>query len=179
MQLIVAGISTLIQYQDSLINEPDRYHPEMCAYCGIAGLWCHGHYDRKADREGTKEESLNPVSILRFFCHYCGKTQSVLPECIPPRRWYLWEMQQTIFLMLLAGQSICAIAKEIQPSRSTIKRWFAWLNKCFRLHKDALINHNNTLGYNNDLEDFWRACFKILSLAQAMRLCHVSGVFIP
>ncbi len=179
MRLIVAEILSLMQYQDSLINEPERYYPEICIHCGMAGVWCHGHYDRKADREGIKEESLNPVSILRFFCHHCGKTQSVLPECIPPRRWYLWEMQQVVFLMLLAGKSVYAVAKEMLPSRQTIKRWLTRFSECFHLHKDALCHHYNTLGYNTTLEDFWRACFKILSLAGAMRMCHVSGVAIP
>jgi len=176
---IVAGILSLIQYQKSLINEPDRYLPEKCLCCGVAGLWRHGHYDRKADRQGTAEESLNPISILRFFCPHCRKTQSVLPECIPPRRWYLWEVQQVVFLLLLAGKSIYAIAQEVTPSRSTIKRWFIRLAERFHFHKDALCNRFIALGRNENLEGFWAACFQILSLSEAMRFCHVSGISIP
>jgi len=161
MQHIVAGVLSLVQHITQLKTQPYYYRPACCLSCGKAGLWMHGSYPRKSDRSGE----LNPVFIPRFFCPCCHKTCSVLPECIPPTRWYLWEVQQVALLFLLAGKSAYAIAKELTPSRHTISRWFIRFKEQFHLHKDVLC--------------FWQMCLNEVSLATAMRLCHVTGVFVP
>ena len=88
MYRILPGIDSLKQHREVLAAEPERYCPERCPHCGQAGLWAHGTYPRKADREGVGDESLNPVAIPRFFCPTCRHTCSRLPECVAPRRWY-------------------------------------------------------------------------------------------
>jgi transposase-like protein len=179
MALIVAGMSSLIQYLTTIKINPLTVRPECCPNCGKLGVWLHGYYPRKADRSSSSSESLNPIFIQRFLCPHCRRTCSVLPECMPPRRWYLWEVQQAALLLLLAGKSLYAAAKEVAPSRHTLGRWLQCFKEQLCLHKDALCNHRPDLGRTTGFTDFWKACLKEFSLAQAMRLCHASGVPIP
>src|SRR5580692_5567047 len=111
MPYILADLLTLEQYL-LRFKQHDIGFPDQCLNCGKSGLWLHGCYSRKADRLNAAGASLNPILIQRLFCPDCKKTCSVLPECIPPNRWYLWEVQQMAFLLLLAGKSLRAIAKE-------------------------------------------------------------------
>lgn len=93
MLRIVPLIASLQEHLDRLACKPDDYRPPACPKCGFARLWGHGHYVRKADRE-TGE--LNPVPIPRFRCGRkggCRATCSMVPSCLPPRRWYLWSVQ--------------------------------------------------------------------------------------
>jgi transposase-like protein len=175
MQHIIAAVLSLVQHITLLNTQSSSYRPTCCLFCGKTGLWIHGSYPRKADRSGE----LNPLFIPRFFCPHCHRTCSALPECIPPRRWYLWEMQQMALSLLLAGASLRAVEKEILPSRSTIRRWLNRFKEQFCFHKDVLCNHIADLGRTIDFFDFWKACLDHFSLAQAMRLCHVAGVPIP
>ncbi len=179
MQSIVPEILALDQYLKVQKEEPERFRPSYCPCCGKAGLWCHGHYDRKADRSSTSMDTHNPVPIFRFFCPYCNCTCSVLPECIPPKRWYLWNIQQIAIALVLAGKSLAAIAKEITPSRYTVNRWLIRFKERLRFHKDVLCQHFINLGRTNNFADFWSSCLKKILLSQAMRLCHVAGVNIP
>ena len=176
MHNIVPSIPTLDQYLTIQKEEPERFRPDKCPYCGKAGLWSHGHYDRKADRI---DGSHNPVIIPRFFCPSCHKTCSVFPECISPRRWYLWSLQQVALVLVLAGKSLTATAKKVTPSRHTISRWLGRLKERFRLHKDALTRHFIDLGRSSDFTGFWLACFKKISLSRAMCFCNAAGVDIP
>jgi transposase-like protein len=179
MPCILPNFLSLFQYTFAINNTSEDNRPERCPYCGVSGLWCHGPYERKADRENSSDASLNPVLIQRYLCLTCRRTCSVLPECIPPRRWYLWEIQQKVLLLYLLGQSAYAIAKESSPSYKTIVRWFLRFNAQFRLHKDTLTIHFNALGQTSGIAEFWQVCFKKITLGSAMRLCHVAGVFIP
>ncbi len=168
---IIADILSLTQYiktniESSLI---------LCVYCNCSNLWRNGTYSRKADREGK----LNPIVIQRYYCCGCHKTFSVLPECISPRRWYLWSIQQTAWLMVLSGQSIRSISALLKPSRRTIARWRDWFMDKLIVHRDTLCNFFSELGRAVGLEGFWQACLEQMPLSKAMRLCHESGVIIP
>ena len=180
MILILPEITTLMQYLFQKENSnPDIFDNIRCAHCGCAKLWKHGCYYRKADRYNQGDQSLNPIPIQRFLCLSCKKTCSILPECIPPKRWYLWEIQQIIFALFLTGKTICAIAKEFTPSRYTISRWVTRIQKQFKIHQSILCQHFVDLGRAKDFTDFWLSCFENISLAQAMRICNVAGVNIP
>lgn len=171
MTLIIADILSLTQYL--LINLFS--HSLNCPYCGLDKLWCNGTYPRKSDREGK----LNPIIIQRRYCCGCHKTFSVLPECIPPRRWHLWSMQQAAWLMVLSGHSIRSISTLLKPSRRTIARWRDWFIDKLTVHRDTLCNLFSELGRAVGLEGFWKTCLEQIPLSKAMRLCHESGVIIP
>lgn len=174
MRPILADISSLGQYLQLFYQESLDF-PKTCPHCGYKGLWHHGHFFRKADR--CKSHDLIPIQ--RFYCRSCERTCSVLPECIPPRRWYLWEIQQTVLLLFLIGKTCYAISKAVVPSFHTIREWLARFEDQFLLHKDALCNLFIGLGCTTHFVNFWHACLQKLSLGSAMRLCHVSGVEIP
>jgi transposase-like protein len=148
--------------------------------CGKSNPHRHGTYDRKADRTGTIEESLNPVPIQRYYCPECKKTCSVLPECIAHNRWYLWEIQALALLLVFSKKSIFATANKMQISRQTISRWAGRLKEQLIFHKDILCNIFTDLGRTaTDLNDFWLSVFKQINFGAAMRFCHIGGVNIP
>lgn len=179
MRTIIPGITTLLQYLNELKNDPEQFRPSTCESCGRCGLWDHGHYDRKSGRGNSSENLLNPIPILRFFCCGCKHTCSVLPECIPPRRWYLWNIQQGVLLTLLAGHSAARISQSNMPGRRTISRWFHWLQErssefCFHLK-----SNNSTLGYFSDFKDFWNYCFELMGLAKVMVFLNAQKLMVP
>jgi transposase-like protein len=176
---ILADILSLMQHIESFNDDSKFIRLDRCLCCGRASPQLHGCYPRKADRSIAPEESLNPILIQRYYCSGCRRTCSVLPECLPPFRWYLWEVAQDALALMLMGKSLRAIAQVIVPSRRTIGRWINRFKEQFRLHKDVLCNHATDLGRTTVFTDFWRDCLDQVSLAQAMRLCHVAGVAIP
>lgn len=175
---IVAGIASLFQYSDLIKNRLNDIKPDRCLCCGRLKVWPHGKYPRKADRTNSAD-SLNPIWIQRYYCPACHKTFSVLPECLPPRRWYLWEVQQVALMLALAGVSFRAIENKIAPSRRTIRRWLNRFKEQIHFHKDILCGRFIELGRTFDFAAFWRTCLNTTSLAEAMRLCHASGVPVP
>jgi len=174
---ILADIISLMQYKQS--QKLNQHRLERCLCCGLSNPWLHGCYPRKSDRSGNQDESLNPILIQRYYCPGCQKTCSVLPECLPPRRWYLWEIQQIAIMLTLKETSFNATAKEVAPSRHTISRWTTRIKEQFKLHKDALCGYFIDLGRHIGFCDFWQSCLSTISLGQAMRLCHVAGVSVP
>lgn len=176
MSWILPNIVTLTQYLEVFpsIQTSER----RCPRCK-GKVWKHGVYPRQADRLNPSNQSVNPVYIQRTYCPRCRRTGSILPECIPARRWYLWNIQQAALTLLLAGKSIRAIAKEILPSRQAISRWVARFKEQLAIHRDALCSHWVDLGRASDFIGFWKACLDDCSLAKAMRLCHVAGVCVP
>jgi transposase-like protein len=176
MVRILANILSLIQHQQLTKEDKSKYRLENCLCCGKAKPHLHGGYPRKADRSTNSSESLNPIIIQRYYCPDCRRTCSILPECIPPRRWYLWEIQQIALMLLISGKSLRAVANVVIPSRRTIGRWINCFKEQFHFHKDVLCNHITELGRTIGFADFWQACLGHFSLAQAMRLCYVAGV---
>jgi transposase-like protein len=177
MPVILADILFLAQHLATLNQERERYQPHQCAGCGRAKPWYHGSYPRKADRTSGV---LNPILIPRFFCRYCRKTFSVLPECIPPRRWYLWCIQQAVFLQSLLGTSFQTISADLTVSRSTCRRWMKCFEDQFLLHRSVLLARFPALGLCAEtFHMFWQATLKKMSLDRAMLFCHQTGVSIP
>lgn len=180
MLLILPEITTLVQYLFLIKVKPSMFNNIIkCTHCGCRNLWKHGYYYRKSDRDNTGEQSLNPIPIQRFLCLSCKKTCSALPECIPPKRWYLWAIQQIIFTLFLIGNSIYDISKKYLPSRHTISRWIERFKQQFQLHKSVLLQYFVDLGRTTDFTELWLNCFKNISLGQAMRLCNAAEVIIP
>ncbi len=179
MSRIVPLIITLEQHLFLIENNPEIYRPSCCQYCGKDALWSHGHYLRNADREGVDGEYLDPVPILRYLCSHCKHTCSRLPSCIPPRRWYLWRIQQTALILILSGASLHKAARQSQPGRRTIGRWWHWIHERYAEHSLHLRNRFPELGRHASRAAFWSACFRQMSLADAMALLDRDGVTVP
>lgn len=186
MQSILPDILTLVQHTQTLNEASEQYRPERCTCCGKSAPWRHGFYPRKSDREHARAESLNPILIPRFFCPDCKRTCSVLPECIPPQRWYLWSLQQHMLLQLLLGSSLNAAHTTHQshssrptPARSTLRRWWVRLKEQYQCQRDALCADCHALAQHADLVSFWRHCFSLISLSKAMLICQQAGAAIP
>lgn len=178
MTVILPEIIDLLQHIKKLNADINFYRPK-CSYCGRSITWCHGCYYRKPDRGNSGAESLNPIPIPRFFCKHCRKTTSVLPECIAPRRWYMWEIQQAVFLQILLKKSLRTVSKAALISRSTCRRWRNRFKERFLLHGSILRNHYPGLGRYAEFDSFWITCLNKIRLSKTMLLCHQSGVNIP
>ena len=123
MPRIVPAITTLLQHLHMLSKSPEVYRPSACPHCGLGGLWSHGCYERKADRGPHSTGTLNPIPSPRYLCRGCGRTCSRLPQCIAPRRWYGWAVQQLVLQLLLAGCSLHRCACWMGLDRRTAGRW--------------------------------------------------------
>jgi len=79
---ILPAIDSLVQHIYHLKHHPEAYRPQRCPHCARGGVWRHGHYPRKADREGKDGVYHEPVPIPRFYCRHCQATCSQLPGCM-------------------------------------------------------------------------------------------------
>ncbi len=179
MYLILTGILSLIQHNQTLSADSEQYRPERCAQCGKSGLWCHGSYPRQSDYDNPGSASLNPVAIPRFYCSHCSTTCSVLPECISPQRHYLWLMQQAVFQLFLAGCSYQSISRQSKPSRWTISRWCRRLKECYVIHADHLRSKLLVLLNIQGFQQFWETLLAHFDLSSAMVSLNYAGVTIP
>lgn len=180
MQVILPEILSLKQYACKQCEQSADLRPQSCWFCGMAGLHRHATYERHSDRENKGKDSLNPILIQRYMCPSCRKTCSALPECIPPRRWYPWSIQQAVLLACLLGKSLNEISRQHLPSRSTCKRWWEWLHERSNDFTHLLRSlFPDALGRCPDFESFWSTCLKKMNLSKAMWYCHQSEVIIP
>lgn len=180
MTIILSGIESIGQHVYHLNNHPEDYRPSQCPSCGMSGgLHRHGTYGRKADRENNGAQQLNPVPIPRFLCRHCGSSCSTLPACIPPRRWYLWAVQQLVLQLFLAGVSLRDCSRRVMPDRRTIGRWKEWLHARFSRHAAALRSSLPELGRTSGMTEFWDSCLGLMSLSETMDRLHRHGEVVP
>ncbi len=176
MTIILPEIHSIEQHIQQLQSNPESYRPQKCPGCGNTGVWCHGHYHRHPDRHSKVCESLNPVPVLRFICPRCRISCSVLPECIPPGRWYIWSIQQVMLMRLLSGR-LCVGAS--LPHVRSIWRWWARLRERFKPHQFKFASLVLTLGQHDSAADFWCDCLSRWRLSSAMLFIQQSGEVIP
>jgi hypothetical protein len=167
MQRIVAGITTLEQHLEMVKGKREVYRPPSCPHCGIKLLCQHGYYYRKADRR-VQRPSLNPVPICRYRCGGCRRTCSRLPECIAPRRWYDWSVQQNSLSARLDGLPVGGGGDDGQPAVRSTARWWAWLQARGQIFAFSLRCRFRELGRASDFTGFWRQVFATLGLPRAM-----------
>jgi transposase-like protein len=173
---IFSSICTLTQHIQHVSERPQDYAPESCVHCGGRVLHKHGNYFRQADRSSG---ALNPVAIPRFRCARCRKTCSTLPEFLPPRRWYDWNLQEQTLKLCIAGFSYKAIAKKLLPGRTTIARWMHRFEERFCYHADHLRQKMASLCVFSEWKLFWKNCFEKISLSKAMYHLHTAKIIIP
>ena len=166
MRRIVAGITTLEEHLETIEKKREVYRPPSCPHCGIKVLCQHGYYYRKADRRGQRA-SLNPVPICRYRCAGCRRTCSRLPECITPRRWYAWSVQQHC-LSSRVGAVAAGCPSAPHPAVRSIDRWWRWLRERGVLLAFHLRARFPELGRAGEFCAFWRQVFMSLGLPRAM-----------
>ncbi|MES9902669.1 MAG: DUF6431 domain-containing protein [Sedimenticola sp.] len=179
MNRILPGIHSLKQHLNQLKQDPEVYRPIRCPHCGKGDLWSHGHYLRKADREGKDGVYLDPVPILRYYCSGCRRSCSRLPSCIAPRRWYLWAIQQVVLELVLGGAAFRKAAREHPPGRRTISRWWHRLHEQFTDYNFHLRSRFPELGHHDSPEAFWSACLHQMPLVNAMAVLDQQAVIVP
>ena len=179
MKRIRPDITTVKQHQEQISQDPEVYRPRRCPHCGKAGLHCHGSYERNVPRGEGLVFMFGSLCIPRFYCPGCGSTCSRLPACLSPRRHYSWKSQQAVLVLLLAGVSIFKTSLQLCPSRHTISRWWRRLEAQYGAHGFHLRNRFPWLGRHVSLADFWSACFRQMSLADAMAWLDRDGVTVP
>ena len=178
---IVSEILSLVQHVILLNKNSEKYVLTCCPHpsCGQSGLWRHGYRYRKADRDNNLTTSLNPIPIPRFYCPTCKHTCSLLPECIPPFRWYLWLIQQAAMQLFFSGKSFNEISQKIPPSRWTISRWMNRLTNQFEIHALHLKSKWSWCGYHTSLTEFWSALLNQIDLSHDMLFLNIQGVIFP
>ena len=179
MSRIVPNIDSLELHQKLLNSDPERYRPDHCPSCQSSNIWSHGHYLRKPDRGLESGGCFNPVMILRYLCAACGKTCSRLPQCIAPRRWYLWLVQQWILKALLRGKSLNEVSQHFFPCKRTVMRWKCWLyerSECFRFHLATLYPE---WGVQTEVKGYWLQAWESAELSLLMATLNRHGVSVP
>ena len=179
MSLILSDIVTFRQHLNALEQTPELYRPKECIHCHETMIWCHGYYYRKPDRLNHGEESQNDIPIPRFKCVSCCRTFSTLPECIAPRRWYPWAIQQACLWLRVSGWSIRQIHLLFPMARSTLSRWFRWLKGNFSKHRRVLCSKVASLGYYSELTPFWLHWLDSNLFSHAMVLLNQEGMIVP
>ena len=179
MNRILPAIDSLDQHLYQLELHAQVYRPVRCPHCGAGGIWRHGHYQRKVDREGKAGVYRDPVPVPRFYCHHCRATCSRLPSCLAPHRWYPWMAQQAVLALLLSGSSLREVARRCRPGRHTLRRWRCWLDDRFGPYSFHLRSRFPELGRYTSPISFWSACLRRMSLADAMGWLDQDGVAIP
>ena len=180
MYRIVSGIITHQQHIETLHSTPEVYRPPRCPGCGLAGLWRHGCYSRKANRRPAfDDECLNPIPIPRFRCPGCWRTCSRLPSCIPPRRWHSWLLQQQVLQCLLAGCSFHRCAAMFGLCRHTVRRWRNWLESRTPEFEFILRSRLAEWGRAANWKSFWTGCLSCTPLSEVMAWLDFDGLDIP
>jgi transposase-like protein len=184
MRPMVSGYDDLFHYFHATQQYGNSFfRPTHCPHsdCARMGtLHCHGHYFRKPDRDSSPNASLNPIPIFRFFCTACRRTCSVLPECIPPRRWHQWFIQSAALTAVLLQSSYRKAAASLRVSRRTVRRWLYELRERHTEFCSALRSRFSALGYvSNVFEQFWSRCLDKVGLAKAMLFLNTQEIIIP
>ncbi len=179
MLRIVPAIASLSQHLETLRETPELYRPPACPHCGLCGLWCHGCYERKVDRNREPDDRLDPIPIPRFFCQGCRHTCSRLPACIAPRRWYDWSVQQLVLQLLLVGCSLHRCACWVSLDRRTVGRWWGGLKDRGDAFAFLLRSRFPELGRTVDFASFWSAVLAHLGLMNGMAWLDGQGVVVP
>jgi len=90
------------------------------------------------------------------------------PECIAPRRWYDWSVQQNALSARLDGRPVGGGGDDGQPAVRSTGRWWAWLQARGPIFAFSLRCRFRELGRASDFTGFWRQVFATLGLPRAM-----------
>jgi hypothetical protein len=102
-----------------------------------------------------------------------------LPECIAPRRWYDWAVQQAVLLGLLGGGSLHQAAWQGGVDRHTARRWWTGLKERGETFGFWLRSRFPEVGRAVDFAGFWRDCLAAMPLSEVMAWLDLDGVAVP
>jgi hypothetical protein len=91
-----------------------------------------------------------------------------VPECIAPRRWYDWTVQQVVLRVQAEQGSLHAAARAGQVDRRTARRWSAWLAARGEVFAFHLRGRFPDWGRAGDSDAFWRVNLAERSLPTLM-----------
>ena len=126
--VIVQHFSGSVKQYAEAVPFPGRSFaiPDTCPDCRACGrLIRWGTYERWA-RTGDANYR---ISIQRMRCKVCGRTHSLLPDCLHPHRHYVIRLlQHVVSLYLIAGLGWERLMKQLPhpgPDVSTVREWVA------------------------------------------------------
>jgi transposase-like protein len=178
LRCILPNIASLYEHVHRLLNQPMDYRPEKCPHCNHTHLWYHGHFTRKPRGDSDIKE----VKVPRWRCTDCRRTFSVLPSCVPPRRWYLWSVQQALLVCLLSGATQEQCAEDLAhlgPALCTIQRWWRWLKRKNNDFSHYLRSFKPEWGRTADWREFWRVAMADEPMRELMAYLAAQGLTIP
>lgn len=127
--------------------------PRDCPQCaGAQKLLCHGRYFRYREVEGQRQ-----IAVRRFLCRHCGRTWSVIPVDMAPRR----PLEVSRFEALMDER--CALADGgARPPPATEKEEGCVRRSCQALIKRitflrGLFGQQLPLFVEASMGSFWRA----------------------
>ena len=180
MAIIIPRIVTLVQYMQEIKENSTRLIPKYCPTCKKYDFTYHGCYYRNVNYDKKpNDERISNIPIFRYYCRTCCATFSALPECIPPRRHYLWSVQQRSLEPVLQGKSYNETSQSVKPSRWTIRRWFNRLHERASIHFDHLRSLLPDLGRINEFAKGWLTISEKYGLAHIMCSLHHADIAIP
>lgn len=121
-------------YKARFCEFSDICRPPVCPICGRDHpLHLHGTYPRLVyDSDSDWQE----IRLLRYYCHGCGRTVSILPEFLTPyKRYALKEISRVFYLYFVINLSLCVIWRSLLTAAlSTICAWIRdWGYTCKHL----------------------------------------------
>lgn len=120
MQILLPIVSAVDALMDPGVFPPlDQVRPAACPRCGhpaygadVLGIVGHGAYDRLVLGIPSARRQVR-VPVRRFLCCGCGRTISVLPDVLHPRRWWgAWVILEALVLHLVRGVASREIAEQ-------------------------------------------------------------------
>jgi hypothetical protein len=104
---------------------PEQYRPCQCSFCGTdRKQHHHSHYSRTV--YALMEAYL--ITVYRFQCSVCGKTQGLLPSFVGSHQPVAFDVQEQAVKQHSEGMSLAEIAESLTAAGSpycekTIWRW--------------------------------------------------------
>ena len=114
---------------------PEQYRPCKCPHCGAdRKQHHHSHYPRTV----YTLIKAHPITVYRFQCPVCNKTQGLLPSFVGCHEQVSWDVKEQVIRERSESVSLAKVAASLDAaggpySEKTIWRWTI---KCNKLLKD-------------------------------------------
>jgi hypothetical protein len=164
----VASIVASEHKPEWVVNIKETGMIKLVDYSDLANLKEVTINSAKFLHDGGWDSTKRYFLVAAYRCAGCRRTCSRLPECIAPRRWYHWLVQQHSLSDRLNGTPAECGADDGAPAARSVSRWWWWLQdrgQVFAFHLRARFPE---LGRASEFGAFWRQVFATLGLPRAM-----------